>query len=96
MPGSLFAVGDLHVSYAENRVIADGLAPESDDDWPIVAGDVAEILADVARTRRRRRGRFRELVRSPGNHEREVSLGCPREWRRRGTAPAPLRRILRP
>ncbi|WP_431727277.1 metallophosphoesterase [Verrucosispora sp. TAA-831] len=146
MPGSLFAVSDLPVAYAENREITDRLAPESDDDWLIVAGDVGAIDADAECTLRRLRGRFREALWSPGNHElrthprdpvrlrgvdryralvdvcpdhgihtpedddghlrlprtihhdgvrfEQVSLGCPREWRRRGTGADPLRRIL--
>jgi len=47
--GSLFAVSDLHISYAENRRIVDELRPESDQDWLIVAGDVGEIFGDVER-----------------------------------------------
>ncbi|WP_204149430.1 metallophosphoesterase family protein [Salinispora oceanensis] len=66
---SLFAVSDLHVSYAENRRIADGLKPESDEDWLIVAGDVGELFADVERTLRQLRARFRKVIWTPGNHE---------------------------
>lgn len=69
MPGSLFAVSDLHVSYAENQAIVDRLEAESDDDWLIVAGDVGEIFDDIERTLRLLRRRFREVIWSPGNHE---------------------------
>ncbi|MEV0902721.1 metallophosphoesterase [Actinoplanes sp. NPDC049802] len=69
MPESLLAVSDLHVSYPENREIADRLAPRSDGDWLIVAGDVGEIFADIERTLRLFKGRFREVLWSPGNHE---------------------------
>jgi 3',5'-cyclic AMP phosphodiesterase CpdA len=69
MSGSLFAVSDLHVSYPENRLVADGLEPESDEDWLIVAGDVGELFEDVERTLRRLRSRFRKVIWAPGNHE---------------------------
>jgi len=42
---SLLAVSDLHLSYPENREVLDGIRPDSEDDWLIVAGDVGEILA---------------------------------------------------
>ena len=44
MPGSLFAISDLHSSFAANRLIIDDLCPECDDDWLIVAGDVDETF----------------------------------------------------
>jgi 3',5'-cyclic AMP phosphodiesterase CpdA len=69
VPGSLFAVSDLHVSYAENRRIVDGLRPESDDDWLIVAGDVGEIFADVEKALALLRQRFASVIWAPGNHE---------------------------
>ncbi|MFG1839553.1 metallophosphoesterase family protein [Micromonospora sp. NPDC049175] len=69
MPGSLFAVSDLHVSYADNREILDRIAPHADDDWLVVAGDVGEIFADIERTLRLLKSRFREVIWSPGNHE---------------------------
>jgi 3',5'-cyclic AMP phosphodiesterase CpdA len=67
--GSLLAVSDLHVSYAENRRIADGLRPGSADDWLIVAGDVGEIFAGIEETLRSLRSRFRQVIWAPGNHE---------------------------
>jgi 3',5'-cyclic AMP phosphodiesterase CpdA len=69
VPGSLLAVSDLHVSYAENRRIADSLRPESDEDWLLVAGDVGEIFADIALTLRQLRDRFARVIWAPGNHE---------------------------
>ncbi|GAB3799221.1 metallophosphoesterase family protein [Micromonospora zhanjiangensis] len=69
MTGSLFATSDLHVSYAENRVIVDRLRPESPEDWLIVAGDVGEIFADVEKTLSRLSARFATVVWVPGNHE---------------------------
>ncbi|WKT99159.1 metallophosphoesterase [Micromonospora soli] len=69
MTGSLFAVSDLHVSYAENRQVVDGLRPESADDWLIVAGDVGELFGDVERTLRQLGERFATVLWAPGNHE---------------------------
>ena len=69
MAASLLAVSDLHVSYEENRKIADRIAPRSDGDWLIVAGDVGEIFADVERTLRGLRERFDRVIWAPGNHE---------------------------
>jgi 3',5'-cyclic AMP phosphodiesterase CpdA len=69
MTGALLAVSDLHVAYAENRAIADHLRPTDDDDWLIVAGDVGETFADVERTLRDLRSRFRQVIWAPGNHE---------------------------
>jgi 3',5'-cyclic AMP phosphodiesterase CpdA len=67
--GSLFAVSDLHVSYADNRRVLDGIRPESDDDWLIVAGDVGELFGTVEQALRLLRGRFRTVIWAPGNHE---------------------------
>ncbi|GID91758.1 metallophosphoesterase family protein [Amorphoplanes digitatis] len=66
---TLYAVSDLHVSYAENRRIVDGLRPGSPDDWLIVAGDVAELLGSVEATLRLLRERFAKVIWAPGNHE---------------------------
>ncbi|QDY79448.1 metallophosphoesterase family protein [Streptomyces qinzhouensis] len=68
-PGKLLAISDLHVHYEENRKIADGLRPESDQDWLIVAGDVGEIVSEVEETLRTLRDRFAKVVWAPGNHE---------------------------
>lgn len=67
--GSVYAVSDLHVSYAENRELVDRLEPGSDDDWLLVGGDVADLFGDVERTMRLLRGRFGTVVWAPGNHE---------------------------
>jgi 3',5'-cyclic AMP phosphodiesterase CpdA len=67
--GSLFAVSDIHVSYAENRRVVDGLRPETDDDWLVVAGDVGEIFADIERALTLLRARFSTVIWAPGNHE---------------------------
>ncbi|TYB99428.1 metallophosphoesterase [Micromonospora sp. WP24] len=67
--GRLLAVSDLHVRYAENREVVDGLRPGADDDWLIVAGDVAEYFADVRATLALLRDRFHTVIWAPGNHE---------------------------
>jgi 3',5'-cyclic AMP phosphodiesterase CpdA len=69
MTGSLFAVSDLHVSYPQNRRIAQSLQPESPEDWLIVAGDIGEAFADIEWTLRDLRSRFRQVIWAPGNHE---------------------------
>ncbi|RNL87449.1 metallophosphoesterase family protein [Halostreptopolyspora alba] len=68
-PGSLLAVSDLHVSYSENRTIADRIAPDSEGDWLIVAGDIGELAADIDWTLRLLTERFARVVWAPGNHE---------------------------
>ncbi|MGV9316590.1 metallophosphoesterase family protein [Streptomyces sp. NPDC003691] len=68
-PGKLLAISDLHVRYQENRKIVDGLRPESEDDWLIVAGDVGELVSVVEETLRTLRDRFARVVWAPGNHE---------------------------
>jgi 3',5'-cyclic AMP phosphodiesterase CpdA len=65
----LLAVSDLHVRYPENRAVVEGLRPGSDGDWLIVAGDVAEQVADVEWALRLLRERFARVVWVPGNHE---------------------------
>ncbi|MEV0966532.1 metallophosphoesterase [Streptomyces sp. NPDC049910] len=65
----LVAVSDLHVRYAENREIVEGLHPESDGDWLLVAGDVGEYVADVRWALELLAGRFAKVIWAPGNHE---------------------------
>jgi 3',5'-cyclic AMP phosphodiesterase CpdA len=67
--GSLLAVSDLHITYAENREIVAELRPESVDDWLIVAGDVADQLHDVRWALETLAGRFAKVIWAPGNHE---------------------------
>ena len=69
MPGTLFAISDVHVAFAENRDHVESLRPESAEDWLIVAGDVAEKFTDVARALHTLRSRFEKVVWVPGNHE---------------------------
>ncbi|PPK63104.1 3',5'-cyclic AMP phosphodiesterase CpdA [Actinokineospora auranticolor] len=67
--GTLLGISDLHITYAENREITDGLRPGSADDWLLVAGDVAEQVADVEWALGRLAERFAKVVWTPGNHE---------------------------
>ncbi|MFD0024741.1 metallophosphoesterase family protein [Streptomyces sp. NPDC058382] len=67
--GNLLAVSDLHVVYDENRALVDKLRPTSQDDWLIVAGDVAEKYADIEWALRLLSDRFSRVIWAPGNHE---------------------------
>ncbi|MEV4969683.1 metallophosphoesterase family protein [Streptomyces scopuliridis] len=67
--GKLLAVSDLHVVYDENRALVEELRPSSDDDWLIVAGDVAEKYTDIEWALRLLSERFTKVIWAPGNHE---------------------------
>jgi 3',5'-cyclic AMP phosphodiesterase CpdA len=66
---NLAAVSDLHVSYQENREIVESLRPETPSDWLLVAGDLAERVADIEWALSVLRERFATVVWAPGNHE---------------------------
>jgi 3',5'-cyclic AMP phosphodiesterase CpdA len=65
----LLAVSDLHVAHAENRRFVERLRPHSPTDWLIVAGDVAERMADVEWALSVLREHFATVIWVPGNHE---------------------------
>lgn len=67
--GSLVAISDLHVGYAENRRFVEELRPDSPEDWLLVAGDVGETVAHIERTLALLADRFAKVVWVPGNHE---------------------------
>ncbi|GAA3213774.1 metallophosphoesterase [Actinocorallia longicatena] len=67
--GRLLAVSDLHVSYRENREVVEGLTPTGPDDWLLVAGDVADKVADIEWTLTLLKDRFAQVVWVPGNHD---------------------------
>jgi len=67
--GGLYAISDLHVAYQENRRYVEQIRPLHEDDWLVVAGDVAETVADVEWALRLLRERFATVVGVPGNHE---------------------------
>ncbi|HTJ32365.1 MAG TPA: metallophosphoesterase [Dactylosporangium sp.] len=69
MSGRLLAISDLHVGYDENRALVEQMRPTHDDDWLIVAGDVADWFADVTWALRTLAGRFAKVIWAPGNHE---------------------------
>ncbi|MCL9762849.1 metallophosphoesterase [Frankia sp. AiPa1] len=63
------AVSDVHVGYAENRQLVEGIEAHSPDDWLILAGDVGEIAADILAIWRLMTRRFAKVLWVPGNHE---------------------------
>jgi 3',5'-cyclic AMP phosphodiesterase CpdA len=65
----LLATSDLHVNYPENRAIVEGLRPESDTDWLIVAGDIADRSSDIEWALTRLARHFAKVIWAPGNHE---------------------------
>jgi 3',5'-cyclic AMP phosphodiesterase CpdA len=66
---TLFATSDLHVTHEGNREIVEGIRPRHDDDWLIVAGDVAESNDAIEWALGLLAGRFAKVIWAPGNHE---------------------------
>lgn len=79
--GRLLAISDLHVSHWENRELLIRLWPGTPADWLIVAGDVAERIADVTWALRLLSERFAQVIWVPGNHELWTTRGDPVELR---------------
>jgi 3',5'-cyclic AMP phosphodiesterase CpdA len=79
--GRLLAISDLHVAYAENRAHVETLRPAHDDDWLLVAGDVAERVDDVEWVLGVLAARFARVVWTPGNHELWTSKNDPVQLR---------------
>jgi 3',5'-cyclic AMP phosphodiesterase CpdA len=67
--GSLLAIGDLHITYPENRRVVEGLRGRSAEDWLIVCGDVSELSRDVEWALRLLAERFARVIWVPGNHD---------------------------
>ncbi|WIM67810.1 metallophosphoesterase [Corynebacterium breve] len=67
MTRTLWAVSDLHVTFAANQAIVDKLS--GPHDWLIVAGDVAEKIPDIVRAMKSLVQRFAKVIWVPGNHE---------------------------
>jgi 3',5'-cyclic AMP phosphodiesterase CpdA len=65
----LLAISDLHVGYQANRDIVEALRPEHDDDWLLVAGDVAERTPDISWALSTLKRHFSTVIWLPGNHE---------------------------
>jgi 3',5'-cyclic AMP phosphodiesterase CpdA len=66
---TLQAISDLHVNHLENRRFLERLGPDDDEDWLLVAGDVADSLADVEEALALLSSRFAKVIWAPGNHE---------------------------
>lgn len=67
--GFLLATSDLHVTHQGNQELVDRIRPHTDEDWLIVAGDVAERIPVIESTLRLLRDRFAKVIWTPGNHE---------------------------
>jgi len=67
--GNLLAIGDLHVEHPENREVVSQIEPQSEADWLLVCGDVADKVEDVEWALRLLSQRFATVVWVPGNHE---------------------------
>jgi 3',5'-cyclic AMP phosphodiesterase CpdA len=78
---TLLAISDLHLNHAENRRLAEGLAPDSEEDWLIVCGDVGDSPDDVEWALSMFAGRFARVLWTPGNHELLTPAGEDREPR---------------
>ncbi|MGK5552585.1 metallophosphoesterase family protein [Actinomadura kijaniata] len=63
------AISDLHVGHAENHDHVAALRPDDPGDWLIVAGDVAERMADVEWALATLADRYATVIWAPGNHE---------------------------
>ena len=67
--GGLYAISDIHVGFPDNRAFIHDLRPESDDDWLVVAGDVAEVFSDIEWALRTLSDAYARVIWTPGNHE---------------------------
>jgi 3',5'-cyclic AMP phosphodiesterase CpdA len=67
--GGLFGISDVHVGNPENREVVESLRAESDNDWLIVAGDVAEQTSEIKWVLQVLRDQFHTVIWVPGNHE---------------------------
>ncbi|KAA5830603.1 metallophosphoesterase [Saccharopolyspora hirsuta] len=67
--GELLAISDLHVAMSENADIVRKLRPRSDQDWLLVAGDVAERADQIEWALGLLAERFAKVVWVPGNHD---------------------------
>ncbi|WP_428965341.1 metallophosphoesterase family protein [Micromonospora fluostatini] len=73
----LLAISDLHIGHPENRAIVEALHPQTPGDWLLVAGDVADTVADVEWALGLLADRFAKVVWAPGNHELWTPPGDP-------------------
>ncbi|MFL5849035.1 MAG: metallophosphoesterase family protein [Solirubrobacteraceae bacterium] len=66
---TLLAISDLHVTEGENRRLVEGMRPESDEDWLILAGDVGIFVEEIEWALRTLKDRFATVLWMPGNHD---------------------------
>lgn len=72
----IFAISDVHADYPQNMALIEGLsAREHLGDTLLLAGDVSDDLARLARVLRILRERFAHVFFVPGNHELWVRRG---------------------
>jgi 3',5'-cyclic AMP phosphodiesterase CpdA len=77
----LLAASDLHVGYRQNWDLVQRLRPAHEEDWLLLAGDVADLARDVERALRLLSGRFATVVWVPGNHELWTRVDDPVQYR---------------
>jgi 3',5'-cyclic AMP phosphodiesterase CpdA len=65
----LLATSDLHVTHQGNAEMVERIRPYTDEDWLIVAGDVADSVPAIEATLKLFAGRFAKVIWTPGNHE---------------------------
>ncbi|MBO2450775.1 metallophosphoesterase [Actinomadura barringtoniae] len=65
----LYAISDLHVGFDDNRAFVEGLRPDDEGDWLVVAGDVAEQFAEVEWALGTLVRKYAKVIWVPGNHE---------------------------
>lgn len=66
----IFAISDVHADYPQNMALIQGFsAGDYQRDTLVLAGDVTDDLARLARVLRGFRDRFRHVFFVPGNHE---------------------------
>src|SRR5689334_5717035 len=76
----LYAISDLHLSYAENRQALEAF-PDHLDDWLIIAGDIGESIEHLRLALSILTKRFARLLWVPGNHDLWVNPTQPQEPR---------------
>src|SRR5215218_3630913 len=79
--GTLFAIGDIHVTREENRRAVERLRAETERDWLIVCGDVGESVGELAWALGLLSERFERVIWVPGNHELLAQREDPPELR---------------
>ncbi|GAA4855645.1 metallophosphoesterase [Actinomycetospora corticicola] len=65
----LLATSDLHVNRTDNQALVRDLHPSDPGDWLIVAGDVADKVADIRWALALLADRFEQVIWVPGNHD---------------------------